>query len=548
MLSKSLSLFFVLLPCLLFSQSDFAKTIDDLIGEEKYEEAIQRADSLLNLSEMAGDRYYLYSKKGDAYYYLADIKKSLQNYLLATEEPQIRLLENRKALQEALSNVGFCYSDLGIHDKALIYYTGSFDLAVELDDSVEVAVGYYNMSNAHLKQGNLEKGISLLEKAYAIDKQRKDTAAIGFDLNALGYAALEMSNMDEAIQYFRESILLLQKSSGNYNSLGTRYNNLSKAFLRKESWDSALYYNQKSIQIHQEFNDEIKLAVRWINRAMILNQMNLSNQAIEWGVKAKEKIASLENSNLVLQANHVLIESYEKQGKISTALSLSRKNLELARATPSISQQLIAQRKYAQLLDATGNSSQAFDALQVANMLSDSIKSLDAQRAASELAIKYEVDKIESENEILKLTTEVATAQLEQEKTTNLWLTIFIVITLVAGTTVTYTLISRSKIKEQLMQSEISELRLQIKQLIDYQPEESSISIEQLNKVLKEPLSDREFEVLQMAMTDKNNSEIAENIFVSTNTVKFHLKNVYQKLGVSNRKEALKFAFQATSS
>ena len=60
-------------------------------------------------------------------------------------------------------------------------------------------------------------------------------------------------------------------------------------------------------------------------------------------------------------------------------------------------------------------------------------------------------------------------------------------------------------------------------------------------------MSDREFEVLQMAMTDKNNSEIAEKIVVSTNTVKYHLKNVYQKLGVSNRKEALKFAFQATS-
>ena len=105
----------------------------------------------------------------------------------------------------------------------------------------------------------------------------------------------------------------------------------------------------------------------------------------------------------------------------------------------------------------------------------------------------------------------------------------------------------KTQLRNELLTAEINELRLQIKQLIDYQPEKSSISIDQLNKSLKEPLSDREFEVLQMAMTDKNNSEIAEKIFVSTNTVKYHLKNVYQKLGVSNRKEALKFAFQATS-
>ena len=547
MSSKSLSLFLVFLPSLVLSQSDVAKSMNDLIGNEQYEYALGVADSLLQLPAHSGEFYYLYSRKGDAFYYLGDIKNALKNYLLATEEPQIKLLENKKALQEASSNVGFCYSDLGIHDKALNYYTSSFDLAVELKDSSEVAIGYYNMSNAYLKQGNIEEGISLLEKAYAIDKQRKDTAALGFDLNALGYAALEMNDSDNAIKYFKESISLLHKSSGNYNSLGTRFNNLSKAFLLQETWDSALYYNQQSIYIHEKFNDQINLAERWMSRARILNQMNLPNQAISWGNKAKEKVDQLERSDLLLKANQVMIETNEQLGKLGTALSLTETNLRLAEQIQSIKQLHISYRKYAGLLDKLGRSQDAYKALATSSILADSIKSIEAQRAASELAVKYEVDKIESENEILRLQNDVTNAELEYQQTTNLWLTILIIIAIAAGLTITYVLISRSRIKEQLMQSEINELRLQIKQLIDYKPEESSISIDQLNKVLKEPLSDREFEVLQMAMTDKNNSEIAENIFVSTNTVKYHLKNIYQKLGVSNRKEALKFAFQATS-
>ncbi|MEO9872792.1 tetratricopeptide repeat protein [Ekhidna sp.] len=547
MWSKSLSLVFVLLPCVLFSQSDLAKSANDLIEGEKYEEAITRADSLLRLPQFYEDYYYLYSRKGDAYYYLADIKNSLKNYLLSIEEPQILLLENQKALQESLSNVGFCYSELGIHEKAYTYYQRSFNLAVELNDSTEVAIGYFNMSNALLKQGDLQRGMQLLEEAYAIDKQRKDTAAIGFDLNALGYAALELNNVDQSIKYFKESIALLQKSTGNYNSLGTRYNNLSKAFLRKQAWDSALYYNRKSIQIHEELNDEINLAERWVNRAVILNKMNLPAEAINWGTKAKEKVASLEKSDLILKANHTLIESYEKQGKLNAALTLAENNLKLAGQVRSLGQSLIAQKKYASLLAKVGRSNQAYEALNFANVLADSINTIDAQRATSELAVKYEVDKIENENEILKLQNDVASAQLAKEQTTNFWLTLLVIITVLAGVVISYVFISRSKIKEQLMQSEISELRLQIKQLIDYKPEESSISLEQINKALKEPLSEREFEVLQMAMTDNNNSQIAEKIYVSTNTVKFHLKNIYQKLGVSNRKEALKFAFQATS-
>ncbi|MEQ8532548.1 MAG: helix-turn-helix transcriptional regulator, partial [Imperialibacter sp.] len=59
---------------------------------------------------------------------------------------------------------------------------------------------------------------------------------------------------------------------------------------------------------------------------------------------------------------------------------------------------------------------------------------------------------------------------------------------------------------------------------------------------LAQPLSEREFEILTHALSNLNNSEIAEKVFVSVNTVKYHLKNIYEKLGVTNRKEALQFA------
>ena len=59
---------------------------------------------------------------------------------------------------------------------------------------------------------------------------------------------------------------------------------------------------------------------------------------------------------------------------------------------------------------------------------------------------------------------------------------------------------------------------------------------------LDEALSDRELAVLRYLPTLLSSTEIAGELFVSVNTVKSHLKGVYRKLGVGNRREAVERA------
>ena len=59
---------------------------------------------------------------------------------------------------------------------------------------------------------------------------------------------------------------------------------------------------------------------------------------------------------------------------------------------------------------------------------------------------------------------------------------------------------------------------------------------------LLDPLSARETVVLRYLPTLLSNQEIAGELFVSVNTVKTHLKNIYRKLGVSDRREAMRLA------
>jgi len=63
-------------------------------------------------------------------------------------------------------------------------------------------------------------------------------------------------------------------------------------------------------------------------------------------------------------------------------------------------------------------------------------------------------------------------------------------------------------------------------------------------RTLLEPLSDREQQLLVFLANGVSNREIANRLFVSENTIKFHLKNIYSKLAVSTRLQAINAARQ----
>lgn len=71
---------------------------------------------------------------------------------------------------------------------------------------------------------------------------------------------------------------------------------------------------------------------------------------------------------------------------------------------------------------------------------------------------------------------------------------------------------------------------------------EDSTPANQNAQGLIEPLSDRELDVLRLLGTDLDGPEIARQLVVSLNTLRTHTKNIYGKLGVNNRRAAVRRA------
>jgi len=68
--------------------------------------------------------------------------------------------------------------------------------------------------------------------------------------------------------------------------------------------------------------------------------------------------------------------------------------------------------------------------------------------------------------------------------------------------------------------------------------------VESFQRNYDTPLSPRETEVLELLAKGKSYSVIADEIFVHKETVKSHIKNIYFKLQVNSKADAIEKAFK----
>ena len=61
---------------------------------------------------------------------------------------------------------------------------------------------------------------------------------------------------------------------------------------------------------------------------------------------------------------------------------------------------------------------------------------------------------------------------------------------------------------------------------------------------LRDDLTEREREILELLVEGKTNRDIADQLNLSSGTVRFHVSNILSKMGVSNRTEAVSQALQ----
>ncbi|MEM9894987.1 MAG: tetratricopeptide repeat protein [Bacteroidota bacterium] len=472
---------------------------------------------------MKRSKYYLRRNLDSSRFYLKQIKKEADR------------LDSDSLLAAYHLNTGSAY-----------YYRGNYDSAIHFwkcvlnysggNDSTFHSFASNNIGLVYTFQSQNDSAILYMQRAAELKEQLSDPS-IGNTYNNLGEINLKLGFIAKAKTYF---FLGLQRKieNGFLESLGNSYLNIGRAYKRLYQLDSAVYYSRRAYRSFEEINDKKGIADALNNLGNYFRMEN-TDSAIYFLNRSAELKKELGNTGGLLFTYLSLSDVFIQSKNWKEARSLLDNARPLAEEMKSpLSMKSILSREI-QIDSVNGNWRSAFNKMNQVKVLQDSIYDLNMANTTKELEAKFESKQ--KAQKIALLQQQNQTRLIELQKRTQFQYFLGLTLLLVVGIgIVSFRYVrQKSSLKEQNLLHEISQLRAEIQSMILMEKQAFDRPLEEINQELSDPLSDREYDVLQKICSNKTNREIAEELYVSVNTIKTHLKNMYHKLGVNTRQQAL---------
>lgn len=465
-----------------------------LTNEAILDEAIKVSEKLLYLKGLGKsyDRRGLVARYNNDFSTSVTYHKRALNYLTKATDTLLII--------KCLNNLGVSYRKLNLEKEAFEYYFQALNLSEKINHERSIIIALNGIGNVFIETKEYDKALYYFKKVYAFDLKNKNIKGQEYSLSNIGEAYLYQKEYDSAYFYIDKALQLTIEHK-HKSSEAIRYNLLGLLFQKKGDYTESTESYKEAIPLFTKSND-----IRYLSNTLInigKNQLNIGNykdaeENIKLGLTNAKIIKSKENISLgynALVSYYTVIKDYKN----------------------------------------------ALNAHKLATAFNDSILNHASQESIISTQIAYETAK--KDEAIQKLSVEKEQMQQHANTSKNRLLFSILGSSGIVGVLVILFFLYRknSDLKLEQKNNELKQYTLQINKLKDKVSNNNATSEQHfLEKYSEFDLSKREVEVLTLISKGYTNSEISEQLFVSQNTIKTHIKNIYLKLDVKNRIQALK--------
>lgn len=475
--------------------------------------------------------------KGRAYYCLAYVY-SLKGMLDESEEYSRLSLDNfekagdKRGMVNSLSVLTYLARHRSDFEGALEMTNRAIETARSINDTVPLADALNTLGNIYKDKLLFDRAIQSYFEALKLWERKNDSAGLAIAYGSIGLMYYYQKEYDKALEYnFRKAPISERK--GDLWELSKCLNNISQIYAARNQHDSSIFFLRKSLYLNEKMNYSSGIASACSNIAttyLLQGELDSANYYISKSVNIARSLNDSDLPSYLTTLGHVqrVRKNYDE------ALHNARNAYEMAKEQNAPIVISAAASLISDIYIETGRKDLAFDYMKEYFITNEKINQTEAKKQLAELLTRYETEKKEQQIKILEQTN------LLKENRIQLQLLIIGIMILTGLIIISSSWLWIRNKNQQLrrMNEQLQFFIIRLEQQ-DKKTEQEESALEPGEMYKKWGLTERESEILYYLGIGCSNTIIAEKLFISDNTVKFHIKNIYLKLDVKNRIQAL---------
>lgn len=339
---------------------------------ENNQKSIEYSTRLYNIHRTSNNEI----KAGEALQMIAENHFNSSNYLEAKDyfERGLDIFKKNQyfeGIAESLSGLAQIHSHWGEYDEALSKSQEALRFWEEIGNKEGIANLFSGIGQIYKELGEYERAFGYFDKSLDYYQELENSREIVNMTLAIGDIYLRKEYFDKALEYFFKAEEI-GKEFNNKKLKATTLSNIGEAYNKKGDYIKALDYQRESLILKEEIGDKKLLSVTYTQLGLIYYNVEEYNKALNYMMKGYEAAEYINFRYQINQCNFYLSMIYEKMGSY-------RKSLE-------------AYKNYIEGKEA--------------------VNSEERQQALAELQTKYQLERKEKENERLRHTEDLNTAQI----------------------------------------------------------------------------------------------------------------------------------------
>lgn len=327
-------------------------------------------------------------------------------------------LKIKKHLSKPISFIGLASAYKGEYKTSFEYHQEAVRIAAEQRDSIQLGYCYNNLGRLFFDQGDLTRAYNNFIKAGEVFEGTNEDIGKAYVARSLSNLYRSQGDYSKALKMSRHAFQLREKI-GDPRALISALTELGLVYGEVEQKDSANICFRRADSLAYSINDVISLAELKIGWAEFLSNHGDINEADTLAHNAYWIVANAKNYRLLPRVNLLMGQVHYKLGQYDKSMVYLKKLLTLT-SDANLDLQRDAHFYLSQIYEKAGEDEKATLHINRYLVLKESLQSVELARQIEKLQFQLEIEKKESENEILKAHSARNDAIIAQQRLENI--------------------------------------------------------------------------------------------------------------------------------